>query len=197
MSRVGKQRGGNMKTCTLAMLCASLVLTGCAVSIVPKPDMGGQEKLNLYVGLLIPKAEARRTAHICGKTLQTGNALKVGTMNTFQQVFTNVFELETWQQASATPDLMLLLQPRIVSLQSDANGHATVILGCRLTDLKDRVLLDSTWSGSSSPDEPAHQAGGSVEAGKGTIEKSCSEAFESAFKQLAGSVLISIRTSVR
>ena len=186
-----------MKACALAIMCASLVLTGCAVSIAPKPDMGVMDKLNLYVGLLIPKAEASRSAHIGAKTFKTGNALKVGAMNTFQQLFTNVFELETRQEASATPDLMLLLQPRVVSFQSDSNRRATVILGCKLTDLKDRVLIDSTWYGSSSPDEPAHQAGGSVEAGKGTIEKSCSEAFEAAFKQMAGSVLISIRTSVR
>jgi len=185
-----------MKASALAILCASLVLTGCAVGIKPSPDVGAKEKLNLYVGLLIPKAEARQTSHVGGKTFKTGNALKVGATNTFQQLFTNVFELETRKQASATPDLQLLLLPRVVSFHIDPSGHATVVLGCRLTNVQDRALMDSTWSGSSSPNEPV--AGGSVEAGKRDVVRSSSEAFEAAFKQMASSVLISLRrTSYR
>jgi hypothetical protein len=171
-----------------------LVLTGCAVKIVPSPDMVVKEKLNLYVGLLIPKAEARRTAHVGSKTVLTGNALKVGARNTFQQLFTNVYELQTREQAAATPDLQWLLRPRVVSFQIDPNGQANVVLGARLTDMKDRTLMDSTWSGSSSPGEPALQGA----AGKGSIERACSEAFEAAFKQMAAAVLLArFQTSFR
>jgi hypothetical protein len=181
-----------MKALALAILCASLVLTGCTVRFVPSPNIEAKERLNLYVGLLIPKAEARRSARVGDKTILTGNALKVGTMNTFQQLYTNVFELETREQAGATPDLQLLLLPRVVSFQIDPNGQATVVLGCRLTDMKDRTLMDSTWSGSSSPSEPANQGA----AGKGNIERASSEAFEAAFKQIAISVSLP-RTSFR
>lgn len=157
------------------------------------------EKLNLYVGLLIPKAEAGRTTHVGARTFKTGNALKVGAMNTFQQLFTDLFELQTRKEAGTIPYLMLLLQPRVVSFHTDPDGHATVILGCRLTDVKDRFLMDSTFSGSSSSDErtPKGVVPGSSEAGKGSIERASSEAFEAAFKQMAGSVAHAIRTSVR
>ena len=181
-----------MKALALAILCASLVLTGCTVRFVPSPDIEAKERLNLYVGLLIPKAEASRSAHVGSKTVMTGNALKIGARNTFQQLYTNVFELETREQAGATPDLQLLLLPRVVSFQIDPDGQATVVLGCRLTDMKDRTLMDSTWSGSSSPSEPANQGA----AGKGSIERASSEAFEAAFKQMAISVSLP-RTSFR
>ena len=185
-----------MKALALAILCASLVLTGCTVRFVPSPDIGAKERLNLYVGLLIPKAEARRTARVSGKTVLIGNALKIGALNTFQQLFTNVYEVETRKQASATPDLQLLLLPRVVSFDIDPNGNATVVLGCRLTNVNDRVLMDSTWTGSSSPVEPAGQAGGGQEAGKRAIEKASSEAFEGAFRQMAESVVPALhRTS--
>lgn len=181
-----------MKAFALAILCASLVLTGCTVRFVPSPDIKAKERLNLYVGLLIPKAEARRSARVGAKTVLTGNALKVGAMNTFQQLYTNVFELETPEQAGATPDLQLLLLPRVVSFQIDPDGQATVVLGCRLTDMKDRTLMDSTWSGSSSPGEAARQGA----AGKGSIERASSEAFEAAFRHMAISVSLP-RTSFR
>ena len=185
-----------MKAIVPAILCASLVLIGCAVPIKPSPVIGVKEILNLYVGVLIPKAEARRTAKVGGKTYRTGSALKVGAMNTFQQMFTNVFELETRKQASATPDLQLLLLPRVVSFDIDPNGNATVVLGCRLTNVNDRVLMDSTWSASSSPN--GSTAGGGTEAGKRAIEKASSEAFEGAFRQMAESVVPALhRTSYR
>jgi hypothetical protein len=187
-----------VKAFALAILCASLVLTGCTVRFVPSPDIEAKERLNLYVGLLIPKAEARQTAHIGSKTILTGNALEVGARNTFQQLFTNVYELQTREQASATPDLQLLLLPRVVSFDIDSNGNATVVLGCRLTNVNDRVLMDSTWTGSSSPVEPAGQAGGGHEAGKIDMAKSGSEAFEAAFKQMAEAVVPALhRTSYR
>jgi hypothetical protein len=178
----------------LAVLCASLVLAGCTVRFVPSPNMKPKEVLNLYVGLLIPKAEARRTARVGSKTVLIGDALKVGARNTFQQLFTNVYELQTRKQAAATPDLQWLLLPRVVSFQIDQNGQATVVLGARLTNLNDRLLMDSTWSGSSSPGVTAGQGA----AGKGSIERASSEAFEAAFKQMATAVLLSrFRTSYR
>ncbi len=191
-----------MKAYALAILCASLILTGCAIRIVPSPDLGTMERLNLTVGLLVPKAEARRSERIGGKTFKTGNALKVGATNTFKQVVTDLVELETREEASTTPNLMVLLQPRVVSFQYDPNGHASVILSCRMTDPKDRLLLDSTWYGSSSAsvDQKAHQTGaaGSAETGKGAIERSCSEAFEAALRQMANSFMFAIRqTSFR
>ena len=174
-----------MKAAVPAILCASLILTGCAIPIKPTPVIVVKERLNLYVGVLVPKTEARRTAKVGGKTYKTGNALKVGAMNTFQQMFTNVFELETRKQASATRDLQLLLLPRVVSFDIDSNGNATVVLGCMLTNVNDRVLMDSTWSGSSSPSEST--AGG--QAGKIDMAKSGSEAFEAAFRQMAEAVV--------
>jgi len=187
-----------MRAPTIAVLCASLVLTGYTIPIKPSPVIAVKERLNLYVGVLIPRAEARRTTKVGGKTYKTGSALKVGAMNTFQQMFTNVFELETRKQASATRDLQLLLLPRVVSFDIDSNGNATVVLGCMLTNVNDRVLMDSTWTGSSSPVEPAGQAGGGHEAGKIDMAKSGSEAFEAAFKQMAEAVVPALhRTSYR
>jgi|GEM_PF-4865972 len=193
-----------MKTHALAILCASLILTGCAVRIVPvpSPDLGKMERLNLTVGLLIPEAEAHRSTRIGGRTFETGNALKIGTRNTFKQIITDVVEIKTKKEASTTPYLMVLLQPRVVSFQYDTNGQATVVLNCRMTDPKDRLLLDSTWYGSSSASvsEKAHQTGaaGSADTGKGTIEESCSAAFEAAFEQMANSFMLAIhQTSFR
>jgi len=181
-----------MKAIVQAILCASLVLTGCAIPIKPSPVIVVKERLNLYVGVLIPRAEARQTARVDGKTYKTGNALKVGAMNTFQQMFTNVFELETRKQASATRDLQLLLLPRVVSFDIDSNGNATVVLGCMLTNVNDRVLMDSTWSASSLPDESTAVA----DAGRRDIEKASSEAFEGAFRKMAESVVPALhRTS--
>jgi len=185
-----------MKAIVPAILCASLVLTGCTIPIKPSPVIAVKERLNLYVGVLIRRAEARRTTKVGGKTYKTGSALKVGAMSTFRQMFTNAFELETRKQASATPDLQLLLLPRVVSFDIDPNGNATVVLGCRLTNVNDRVLMDSTWSASSSPNEST--AGGGAEAGKRAIEKASSEAFEGAFRQMAESVVPALhRTSYR
>jgi hypothetical protein len=193
-----------MKAHTLAILCASLILTGCAVRIVPvpSPNLGTMERLNLTVGLLIPKAEAHRSTRIGGKTFETGNALKIGTKNTFKQIITDLVELETREQASTTPYLMVLLQPRVVSFQYDTSGQASVVLSCRMTDPKDRLLLDSTWYGSSSAavDERVPQTGtaGGADTGNGTIERSCSAAFEAALKQMASSFMLAIhQTSFR
>lgn len=180
-----------MKACALAFLCLSLVLGGCTVRFVPSPDIRAKERLNLYVGLLIPSAEASRTARVGSKTVMTGDALKVGARNTFQQMFTNVFELETRKQASATRDLQLLLLPRVVSFDIDSKGNATVVLGCMLTNVNDRVLMDSTWSGSSSPSEST--AGG--QAGKRDFAKSGSEAFEAAFRQMAEAVVPALHST--
>ena len=180
-----------MKTLALAILCASLVIAGCTVRFVPSPDIEAKERLNLYVGLLIPRAEAGRTDRVGGKTYKTGDALKIGAMNTFQQLFTNVFELETRKQAGAIPDLQLLLLPRVVSFSIDPNGNATVVLGCRLTNVNDRILMDSTWSGSSSPSESS--VGG--QAGKRDFAKSGSEAFEAAFRQMAEAVVPALHST--
>jgi hypothetical protein len=175
-----------VKVLALAVLCVSLVLAGCTVRFVPSPDMKPKEVLNLYVGILIPRAEARRTARVGSKTVLVGNALKVGARNTFQQLFTNVYELQTRKQAGATPDLQWLLRPKVVSFQIDSNGQANVVLGARLTNLNDQLLMDSTWSGSSSPGDTAGQGAGA----KGSIERASTEAFEAAFKQMATAVLL-------
>jgi hypothetical protein len=180
-----------VKALALAILSASLVLTGCAIPIKPSPVIAAKERLNLYVGVLIPKAEARRTAKIDGKTYKTGNALKTGAMNTFQQLFTNVYEVKTRKQAGATPDLQLLLLPRVVSFDIDSKGNAAVVLGCRLTNMNDRVLMDSTWSGSSSPSELTD--GG--QAGKMDMAKSGSEAFEATFRQMAEAVVPALHST--
>lgn len=143
----------NRRSHVKTILCVVLVLASCTMWVKPSPDLGTKARLDLRVGLLIPKAEARRGAHTGAETFTTGYALKLGAISTLLQMFTHVGVFETREQVAAAPDLVLLFEPRVASFHCDPYARATVVLGCKVNDSRGSVILDSTWYGGSSNDE--------------------------------------------